>query len=138
MEFYNLISMPTFKYYGISSGIVILSIFTRTVAMKLAQCVTFTSESKRSFLTVIFIFLVFFNNYGIVYLIAPMRINLPLISDFVMGIYLDFNYSWFKDIGGGLIIFVAVINTTMPPTMLVIDLLLKKVLRAIDQGRCCS
>jgi len=78
-----------------------------------------------------FVFLVYFMNYGVVYLMAPMMIQIPILSIYFEGIYPDFNTNWFQDIGG-LIIFVAIINAIIPPIMLASDWLLMNILRSID------
>ena len=126
MSFYNLFSLATISYYGVSVSIVVLSFLVRILAMWLVKFITFKSESKRSFLVIIFIFLVCFNNYGIVYLIAPLKLSIPILNYFFVGIYPDFNYAWYDDIGG-LIISVSIINAIMPPLMLIVDVLLKNV-----------
>ena len=126
MSFYKLFSLATISYYGVSVSIVVLSFLVRILAMWLVKFITFKSESKRSFLVIIFIFLVCFNNYGIVYLIAPLKLSIPILNYFFVGIYPDFNYAWYDDIGG-LIISVSIINAIMPPLMLIVDVLLKNV-----------
>ena len=80
MTFYDLLGSPSFAYYGINFGIVALSSLCQKIAMKLAECITFKTESRRTFLSTILIFLVVFNNYGLVYLIAPMKIKIPILS----------------------------------------------------------
>jgi len=78
-----------------------------------------------------FVFLVYFMNYGVVYLMAPMMIEIPILNIYFTGIYPDFNTSWFQDIGH-LIISVSIINAIMPPVMLAVDWLLQNILRSID------
>ena len=131
MNFYKLFGMPNFIYYSISFCIVVLSYLVRTVVIWLANMITFKSDSRRSSLFVIFVFAVFFNNYGLVYLIAPLSIPIPILEFYFVGIYPDFNYAWFEDIGGQ-IIYVAFLNAIMPPITLVCDLLYHFTMHAID------
>ena len=63
---------------------------------------------------IVSVFSIFFLNYGLLYLIAPMSLNIPIISSFMMGIYEDFNQYWFSDIGG-MVISVQLINALTAP-----------------------
>ena len=40
---------------------------------------------------IISVFLIFFSNYGLLYLIAPFKINIGVLSQLMGGIYEDFN-----------------------------------------------
>ena len=47
MKFYDYFSKPNIVYYGISLGIVLMSILTRKIALKFAQCISFKSDSMQ-------------------------------------------------------------------------------------------
>jgi len=113
---------------------VLQSLITRAVLIRLSDYIYFGNESIRQSYNIVCIFLIFFNNYGIIYLIAPMTLHLPLIDYFFSGIYPDFNETWFKDIGS-LVISVALINAVMPPLALLGNLAAKNFLRSWDQRR---
>ena len=36
------------------------------------------------------VFMVYFANYGVLYLLSPMKISLPVVSNYFEGIYPDF------------------------------------------------
>ena len=48
---------------------------------------------------VLAVFAIFFANYGLLYLIGPMVLDIPYISHFAKGIYFDFNQAWYSDVG---------------------------------------
>ena len=49
------------------------------------------------------VFSIYFLNYGILYLIVPMKLKIPLVSYFLIGVYWDFNTFWYTDIGNQVI-----------------------------------
>lgn len=69
--------------------------------MRLAKTLKISSESKYLSLCIAAIFGIFFINYGIAFLIGPIRANIPSLNKFSLnlGIYYDFNEAWFSDIG---------------------------------------
>ena len=83
--------------------------------MRLAKTLKISSESKYLSLCIAAIFGIFFINYGIAFLIGPIRANIPSLNKFSLnlGIYYDFNESWFGDIGE-LIVVNAIIYAAMP------------------------
>ena len=88
---------------------------------------------------VVSVFSIYFLNYGVLYLVAPMQVELPGLDQAtggVKGIYKDFNMFWYSDIGKQ-IVSVMIINAIFPPIELAILWLLSMVLRGIDQRRCC-
>mmetsp|Transcript_41815 Transcript_41815/g.55128 ORF Transcript_41815/g.55128 Transcript_41815/m.55128 type:complete len:173 (-) Transcript_41815:881-1399(-) len=97
--------------------------------------IPFKYESSRLNYTIVSVFMIFFFNYGVIYMYAPMRIPIPYVSGIFNGVYQDFNSSWFEDVGS-LIIQVAAINAIMPPVELVAELIKARVLRCYDQRSC--
>ena len=82
--------------------------------MKLAATLKMSSESHYLSLVIASITLIFFINYGIAYLLGPLRLGIPFFSgiqDF--SIYYDFNQAWFGDIGE-LVVVNALIYAAMP------------------------
>ena len=63
---------------------------------------------------VVSVFIIYFLNYGVLYLLAPMKLNVPFVSSLVSGIYWDFNQYWFTDIGYQ-VTTVMIINAIFPP-----------------------
>ena len=45
------------------------------------------------------VFKIYFINYGILYVLVPLKIQIPLVSDMLIGVYWDFNTYWYTDIG---------------------------------------
>lgn len=116
--------------------IVLQSLTARIGFIALAKWLSFTSNSERMRFILVSVFLIYFLNYGVLYLIAPLSINLPIVSKILRGIYPDFNQAWFGDIGNQ-IISVMLINAIMPPIEVFFLWLWSYVRRAYDQGRCC-
>ncbi len=80
---------------------------------------------------IICVFLIYFLNAGLMYLLAPMDIRLPIVSQLELGIYSDFNQYWYSNIGF-LVINVLLINAIMPPCELIGLLIVKRVLQSWD------
>ena len=83
----------------ISCLIVTQSLAARQVFIFLTRWITFTSNSERLRMIVLAVFAIFFANYGLLYLIGPMVLDIPYISHFAKGIYFDFNQAWYSDVG---------------------------------------
>jgi len=105
---YQLISQAT------SILIVLQSLIARLSFIALGKWLTFTSNSQRMRFTLVSVFSIIFLNYGILYLITPLKIDVPLVSLIMSGVYYDFNQNWFSDIGYQ-IINVMIINAIFPP-----------------------
>ena len=63
---------------------------------------------------IVSVFSIYFLNYGVLYLLAPMKLEIPFVSDILIGVYYDFNQQWYSDIGQQ-IISVMLINAVFPP-----------------------
>lgn len=102
-------------YYGFSAAVVAQSYVFRFLFMRLAKTLKISSESRYLSLVVFAVFLIYFINYGIAFLIGPIKANIPGFNNFSLnlGIYYDFNESWFGDIGE-LIVVNAIIYAAMP------------------------
>ena len=117
--------------YGLSIAVVVQSFVARKGFIELTHIIKFTSNSQRIRTIIICVFLIFFLNAGLMYLLAPMDMTLPIVSDLELGIYQDFNQYWYSNIGY-LIINVLMINAIMPPCELVIFLAIKRVQQSWD------
>lgn len=86
---------PFGEYYLLSLAISVLvvlqSLTARIGFIALAKWLTFTSNSQRMRFILVSVFLIYFLNYGVLYLIAPLNLNLPIVSSILKGIYPDFN-----------------------------------------------
>lgn len=82
------------------------------------------------------VFSIYFLNYGVLYMLVPMKVDLPLVSKSLTGVYPDFNQHWFADIGST-IIETMTINAVIPPIELLFLGLWAYVRRAYDQGSLC-
>ena len=80
---------------------------------------------------IVSVFSIYFLNYGILYLLAPMNIQIPLVSDVLIGVYYDFNQQWYSDIGQQ-IISVMIINAIFPPLEILMLALWQIFLRSYD------
>ena len=98
---------PYTHYFGymsiagkvLSLIIVIQSTLIRRVFILLADIIKFTSGSQRMRWILISVFAMYFIYYGVLNLLAPMNLEIPLVSRILIGIYPDFNMSWYSDIG---------------------------------------
>ena len=115
----------------VSIVIVLQSLAARTGFIALAKWLSFTSNSQRMRFILVSVFSIYFLNYGVLYLIAPLSIKLPFVSFLLRGVYPDFNQFWFGDIGSQ-IISVMVINAVMPPVEVFFLWLWSYVRRAYD------
>ena len=48
---------------------------------------------------IVSVFSIYFLNYGVLYLLAPMKLEIPFVSEVLIGVYYDFNQQWYSDIG---------------------------------------
>lgn len=98
----------------ISILIVLQSLSARIGFIALAKWLSFTSNSQRMRFILFSVFSIYFLNYGVLYLVAPLNVKIPFMAYLLRGVYPDFNQFWFSDIGNQ-IISVMVINAIMPP-----------------------
>ena len=85
--------------YALSIAIVIQSLLARTGFIELTKLIKYTSASQRMRFILISVFTIYFINYGILYLIVPLKVEIPLVSNLLAGVYWDFNTYWYTDIG---------------------------------------
>ena len=97
--------------------------------------IKFTSSSARMRFIIVSVFAIYFLNYGVLYVIAPMKLKIPLVSRFLIGVYYDFNQFWFTDIGNQ-VMSILVIQSFFPPLEFIGLWFLDVVKRSYDQGRC--
>ena len=74
---------------------------------------------------------IFFFQFGIMFLIAPLNFDANHIKLFFNGIYTDFNEHWFDEIGN-LIIKQLIIATLLPAILLTLFAIVKSSLRCVD------
>lgn len=60
--------------------IVVQSLVARFGIIKLADFIKFTSESARLRFIIIFVFAIYFINYGVLYVIVPLKVDFPIVS----------------------------------------------------------
>lgn len=121
--------------YILSIAIVVQSFLARFGFINLSKVIKFTSNSARLRFIIVCVFSIFFLNYGLLYIIAPLQLEIPIASEFFLGIYSDFNQFWFSDIGY-LVIQTSGINAIMPPIEFGLIWLWRNILRGFDQKKC--
>lgn len=131
MQYSSMIGIFKLMGYILSIAIVIQSFLARYGFIHLSRVIKFTSNSARMRFIIVCVFSIFFLNYGMLYIIAPLQLEIPIASEFFLGIYSDFNQFWFSDIGY-LVIQTSVINAIMPPIEFSLIWLWRNILRAID------
>ena len=99
MAFTDTFGLARFVGYSISLTIVLVSTVVRYIFIELAKIVKFKSNSQRTRFILVSVFSVLFIYYGVLYLVTPMRLEIPIVSYFTIGVYWDFNQYWFVDIG---------------------------------------
>ena len=95
MLFYDWMEKPQIFYFSATILIVLQSLIARSIFINIIHWIPFKYESSRLNYTIVSVFMIFFFNYGIIYMYAPMRIPTPFLHSFFNGVYKDFNDSWF-------------------------------------------
>ena len=111
--------------------IVLQNLLARIAFIQLTKVIKFTSNTQRTRIIIVSVFLIYFLNYGVLYLLAPMNIEIPILKNYLIGIYNDFNQAWYSDIGGQ-ITSVLVINAIFPPIEMFCLWALSFALRSFD------
>lgn len=93
--FHSLISLPSLFNFASLMSIVIQSAIFRAIFVCLTQLTSFKSDTARVRFTTVSVLLIFFYNFGIMYLIAPLNFNTEKLELFFNGLYTDFNQHWF-------------------------------------------
>ena len=78
--------------------IVVQNLLSRILFIELTKIIKFTSTSQRMRFILISVFMIYFLNYGVLYLLAPMKLRIPFLP-MTLGVYYDFNQYWYSDIG---------------------------------------
>ena len=131
MQYSNWNGWARLTGYAISLIIVIISTIIRSIFVKLAQIVKFKSNSQRNNFVIISVFSVLFTYYGVLYLVTPLRIEIPIVSYFTIGVFWDFNQYWFTDVGMQ-VATVLIIKAFFPPTEFISKWSLWFALRSFD------
>ena len=88
----------------LSLAIVLQNLVSRIIFIELTKVIKFTSNSARMRFVLFSVFLIYFMNYGVLYLLAPMKVDIPGLERLpLVGIYFDFNLFWYSDIGNQII-----------------------------------
>ncbi len=99
MQFVSMLGVFKLLGYVISTLIVVQSFLARFGFIHLTKLIKFTSNSQRMRFIIVSVFCIFFFNYGVMYILGPMELKIPIAGQFLLGIYTDFNQFWFSDIG---------------------------------------
>lgn len=91
MSFYPYFGLYYWVQQVLSVAIVCQSLIARTLFIQLSNIIKFTSNTQRMSFIIVSVFAIYFLQYGVLYLISPMKIDFPVISKFVTGVYEDFN-----------------------------------------------
>lgn len=91
MRFSNTFGIGQLVYNGLSLLIVVQSMIARFGFIKLTEFMRFTAETSKMRFLIVFVFTIFFINYGVLYVVVPMKTNFPIVSKLIQGLYWDFN-----------------------------------------------
>ena len=135
MNFSSMIGWAQILNYALSGVIVVQSVIARTGFIELTKLIKYTSESQRMRFILVSVFKIYFINYGILYVLVPLKIQIPLVSDLLVGVYYDFNTYWYTDIGFQ-VITLMVIQAFFPPIEFAYLWFWDVIKRSYNQGRC--
>ena len=99
MEFTHPFGYAALFSYLITLIVVIQSSLIRKVFVALSGIISFESNSRRMHFILVSVFLMYFIYYGILNLLAPMRIRVFGIEAVLLNIYWDFNITWYENVG---------------------------------------
>lgn len=91
MEYLSLFGLAQLCNQALSVMIVIQSYLARSGFIQLTKLIHFTSNSQRMCIIVVSVFSIFFLNYGLLYIVAPFKWDIPALNAIIFGIYEDFN-----------------------------------------------
>ena len=96
MRYLKIYGWPNILYYSISVFIVLQSLIGRALFACLAKMTSFKTETARVRFMTFSVFLIWFFNYGIMFLLAPINIDSEFMTTFFAGVYTDFSTHWFN------------------------------------------
>ena len=134
-RYMSLLGVPQIMYYSASVFILMQSLLARAFFAFLTNLTSFKTETARIRFMTISVFMIFFFNYGIMYILAPINIDTEFMHTFFAGIYTDLGTHWFNDIGG-LIVLNQMIVSVMPPITVAVNWLINYFLLCYDQRKC--
>ena len=59
--------------------IVLQNLLARLAFIQLTKVIKFTSNTQRTRFIIISVFLIYFMNYGVLYMLAPMQVPIPIL-----------------------------------------------------------
>ena len=80
-----------FVGYLISGAIIVQSLICRILFIQMTNIIKFKDDSRQKSFIIISVFSVFFLNYGVLWLLVPMKNRIPLLDTVFNGIFWDFN-----------------------------------------------
>ena len=114
---------------------VVQSVIARAGFIALSRVIHFESLTNKMKIVVVSVSLIFFLNYGLLYLIGPIKFNVT--GKYGFGYYSDFNHSWFDTVG--VLIFNAMlINAIWPIIAVLITTLVSKLTVFCDRRDSCK
>ena len=82
MEFMSLFGYAMLVSYLMSGAVVAQSFLARVSLIHMSKFIKFTSASQLTRFMIISVFIIYFLNYGLMYLLAPLKFEIPLLSYF--------------------------------------------------------
>ena len=122
--------------FAAAMAIVLQSVIFRAFMRFLVGLTSFKTDSARVRFLMVSVLMIFFYNFGVMFLIAPLNFGTDHLTLFLGGVYTDFNAHWFDEIGN-LIIKQLIIATILPLILVIIFWMAKSSVRCYDQGVCC-
>ena len=96
----SVFGVGALQYYINSGLIVAYNLTARLIFISFSHKIRFASVSRRTQMIFVSVLLVFFTNYGVLYILTPSTYFKTTISKRELeGVFSDYNAFWFNDIG---------------------------------------
>ena len=98
-NFDSLFSLASLLNFSSAMAIVLQSVIFRAFMRFLVGLTSFKTDSARVRFLTVSVLMIFFYNFGVMFLIAPLNFETDHFTLFLGGVYTDFNAHWFNEIG---------------------------------------
>ena len=87
----NTFGAFVFVDYFISGAVIVQSTICKFIFIYMTKLIMFKDDSRRTSFALISVFSIIFLNYGVLQLLVPMKLKIPLLNTIFEGLYWDFN-----------------------------------------------
>lgn len=121
---------------AITIFVVVVNTILTTLTVKLIEWIGYDTHSEKMTKITNGIFVAQFFNTGLIYLLvyANFEETLPFLGGIFKGPYYDYEPGWYRQVGGALIIYTALLNSVFPVIMQWVADVQKWLFKSMDQG----